>query len=435
MSQAHLQEDSKFTRWPPPESMEKATAKVCYWSVSKTLFVMVGICVILGGIGATAWAVVTYVLRSDNQGLYNVQVSSADSRLTVYDEAERKWRLVCSTGSNSLVATLSCEEMGFIRALQHSELDVKSAGANGTLGYFCVDEKQLPSAERLMDILSPCECPKGRFLAIQCQDCGRRKLPVDRIVGGQDASLGKWPWQVSLQYDDTHLCGGSLISYEWILTAAHCFPERNRVVSRWRVFAGAVSQKSHSALLLSVKGIIYHSGYLPFLDPNNEENSNDIALMHLSSALGFTEYVQPACLPALGQQLTDGKVCSVTGWGNTMYYGQQSDILQEASVPILSSSLCNGPEFYDNQITTKMFCAGFLEGGIDACQGDSGGPFVCEDSISKTSRWRLCGIVSWGSGCALAKKPGVYTKVNEYQHWIYKAMKTHSQVNGIISMN
>ncbi|PIO15130.1 hypothetical protein AB205_0176730, partial [Aquarana catesbeiana] len=65
------------------------------------------------------------------------------------------------------------------------------------------------------------------------------------------------------------------------------------------------------------------------------------------------EYVQPACLPALGQQITDGKICTVTGWGNTQYYGQQSDILQEASVPIISGTVCNQPEYYDNQITGK----------------------------------------------------------------------------------
>ncbi|XP_056409472.1 serine protease hepsin-like [Hyla sarda] len=132
--------------------------------------------------------------------------------------------------------------------------------------------------------------------------------------------------------------------------------------------------------------------------------------------------------------MMDGKVCSVTGWGNTQYYGQQSDILQEASVPIISSTVCNTPEYYNNQITGKMFCAGYPEGGTDACQGDSGGPFVCEDSISRTSRWRLCGIVSWGIGCALPNKPGVYTKVDQYQRWIYRAMKMKSEVAGILEM-
>ncbi|CAJ0919099.1 unnamed protein product, partial [Ranitomeya imitator] len=100
---------------------------------------------------------------------------------------------------------------------------------------------------------------------------------------------------------------------------------------------------------------------------------------------------------------------------------QQSDILQEASVPIISNAVCNQPEYYNNQITGKMFCAGYSDGGLTP--GDSGGPFVCEDTISRTSRWRLCGIVSWGIGCALPNKPGVYAKVDQYQSWIYRAMK------------
>uniref|UniRef100_A0A667ITN0 Hepsin n=1 Tax=Lynx canadensis TaxID=61383 RepID=A0A667ITN0_LYNCA len=277
------------------------------------------------------------------------------------------------------------------------------------------------------------DCPRGRFLATVCQDCGRRKLPVDRIVGGRDTSLGRWPWQVSLRYDGAHLCGGSLLSGDWVLTAAHCFPERNRVLSRWRVFAGAVAQASPHGLQLGVQAVVYHGGYLPFRDPNSEENSNDIALVHLSSPLPLTEYIQPVCLPAAGQALVDGKICTVTGWGNTQYYGQQAGVLQEARVPIISNDVCNGPDFYANQIKPKMFCAGYPEGGIDACQGDSGGPFVCEDSISRTPRWRLCGIVSWGTGCALAQKPGVYTKVSDFREWIFQAIKTHSEASGMVT--
>ncbi|KAK2088205.1 hypothetical protein P7K49_034112 [Saguinus oedipus] len=353
-----------------------------------------------------------------------VQVSPADARLTVFDKTEGTWRLLCSSRSNARVAGLSCEEMGFIRALAHSELDVRTSGANGTSGFFCVDEGRLPHTQRLLEVISVCDCPRGRFLTTICQDCGRRKLPVDRIVGGRDTSLGRWPWQVSLRYDGAHLCGGSLLSGDWVLTAAHCFPERNRVLSRWRVFAGAVAQASPHGLQLGVQAVIYHGGYLPFRDPNSEENSNDIALVHLSSPLPLTEYIQPVCLPAAGQALVDGKICTVTGWGNTQYYGQQAGVLQEARVPIISNDVCNGADFYGNQIKPKMFCAGYPEGGIDACQGDSGGPFVCEDSISRTPRWRLCGIVSWGTGCALAQKPGVYTKVSDFREWIFQAIKT-----------
>nr|KAF6410045.1 hepsin [Rousettus aegyptiacus] len=142
-----------------------------------------------------------------------------------------------------------------------------------------------------------------------------------------------------------------------------------------------------------------------------------------NSIVSLTEYIQPVCLPAAAQALVDGKICTVTGWGNTQYYGQQAGVLQEARVPIISNDVCNGPDFYGNQIKPKMFCAGYPEGGIDACQGDSGGPFVCEDSISRTPRWRLCGIVSWGTGCALAQKPGVYTKVGDFREWIFQAIK------------
>lgn len=290
------------------------------------------------------------------------------------------------------------------------------------------------SRSRLSPTVHPySDCPRGHFLAAVCQDCGRRKLPVDRIVGGRDSSLGRWPWQVSLRYDGSHLCGGSMLSEDWVLTAAHCFPERNRVLSRWRVFAGAVAQVSPQGLQLGVQAVIYHGGYLPFRDPNSEENSNDIALVHLSSPLPLTEYIQPVCLPAAGQALVDGKVCTVTGWGNTQYYGQQAGMLQEARVPIISSDICNSPDFYGNQIKPKMFCAGYPEGGIDACQGDSGGPFVCEDSISRVPRWRLCGIVSWGTGCALAQKPGVYTKVSDFREWIFQAIKTHSEASGMVT--
>ncbi|XP_059759538.1 serine protease hepsin isoform X1 [Balaenoptera ricei] len=389
----------------------------------KVAALTVGTVLLLTGIGAASWAIVTVLLRSDQELLYPVQVGPADARLTVFDQTEGTWRLLCSSRSNARVAGLSCEEMGFLRALAHSELDVRTAGANGTSGFFCVDEGRLLHARRLLEVLSVCDCPRGRFLATICQDCGHRKLPVDRIVGGQDTSLGRWPWQVSLRYDGAHLCGGSLLSRDWVLTAAHCFPERNRVLSRWRVFAGAVAQTSPHGVQLGVQAVIYHGGYLPFRDPNSEENSNDIALVHLSSSLPLTEYIQPVCLPAAGQALVDGKICTVTGWGNTQYYGQQAGVLQEARVPIISSDVCNGPDFYGNQIKPKMFCAGYPEGGIDACQGDSGGPFVCEDSISRTPRWRLCGIVSWGTGCALAQKPGVYTKVSDFREWIFQAIK------------
>uniref|UniRef100_UPI00398E814E serine protease hepsin-like n=1 Tax=Pristiophorus japonicus TaxID=55135 RepID=UPI00398E814E len=211
-------------------------------------------------------------------------------------------------------------------------------------------------------------------------------------------------------------------------------PWRNRFPNQWMVFTGALSQSSEGVQRL-VAVVVYHSGYEPFNDPNTDDNSNDIAVLRLQAPLNFSDYIQPLCLPAIGQPVVDGTMCSVTGWGNTEYYGQQSDVLREAHVPVISNNRCNSPEYYDNQITPKMFCAGYSEGGVDACQGDSGGPLVCEDNLSNKTRWRLCGIVSWGTGCAMAYKPGVYCRVTEYQEWIYRAMQMYKDTQGIHAMD
>ncbi|XP_036826078.1 serine protease hepsin [Oncorhynchus mykiss] len=400
-----------------------------------------GVCltvVLLGGIGAAVWAVVTFCIREEDTGLYDVQVNSnpsSDLRLRVFDSAERRWRHLCSSEANQLLANISCEEMGFVSVVNYSVSSIPE-GSNDREEFFCVNEKELTYGKKIKESLYPCDCETGQVLSLLCQDCGRRSLTEDRIVGGVDARQGSWPWQVSLQYDGVHQCGGSIISDRWIVSAAHCFPERNRQVSRWRVLLGSIYNKlTHKNVrVLEVKTVVYHSSYLPFVDPNIDDNSRDIAVLALAQPLHFTDYIQPVCLPHYGQRLIDGQMGTVTGWGNVGYYGTLADVLQEANVPIINDAVCNAPDYYDNQITTSMFCAGFEKGGTDACQGDSGGPFVAEDSLSKASRYRLLGVVSWGTGCAMAKKPGVYTRVSRFLPWISSAMRTYHNSPGVHKM-
>uniref|UniRef100_A0A8C8HP74 Acrosin n=1 Tax=Oncorhynchus tshawytscha TaxID=74940 RepID=A0A8C8HP74_ONCTS len=400
-----------------------------------------GVCltvVLLGGIGAAVWAVVTFCIREEDTGLYDVQVNSnpgSDLRLRVFDSAERRWRHLCSSEANQLLANISCEEMGFVSVVNYSVSSIPE-GSNDREEFFCVKEKELTYGKKIKESLYPCDCETGQVLSLLCQDCGRRSLTEDRIVSGVDARQGSWPWQVSLQYDGVHQCGGSIISDRWIVSAAHCFPERNRQVSRWRVLLGSIYNKlTHKNVrVLEVKTVVYHSSYLPFVDPNIDDNSRDIAVLALAQPLHFTDYIQPVCLPHYGQRLIDGQIGTVTGWGNVGYYGTLADVLQEANVPIINDAVCNAPDYYDNQITTSMFCAGFEKGGTDACQGDSGGPFVAEDSLSKASRYRLLGVVSWGTGCAMAKKPGVYTRVSRFLPWISSAMRTYHNSPGVHKM-
>ncbi|XP_068591338.1 serine protease hepsin [Cebidichthys violaceus] len=397
---------------------------------------VIGVCVTLmtlGAIGAAVWAVVTYCTYDEDTGLYDVQVNSADQRLRVFDSAQKRWRQVCSSSANELLASISCEEVGFISVVNYSVSSVPEASGDGG-DFFCVRPQELSYGKKIKDSLFPCDCESREVLTLLCQDCGKRSFAADRIVGGVDARQGSWPWQVRLEYDGVHQCGGTIISNRWIVSAAHCFRERYRSVNRWRVQLGSIYSKPVNANVVEVNTIVYHSSYLPFVDASIDDNSRDIAVLALTQPLTFNEYIQPICLPAYGQRLIDGQMGTVTGWGNVGYYGILADILQEVHVPIISDAVCNAPDYYDNQITTSMFCAGYEKGGTDACQGDSGGPFMAEDCLSKTRRYRLLGVVSWGIGCAMAKKPGVYTRISRFLPWISTAMRNYHNSPGLHKM-
>lgn len=116
--------------------------------------------------------------------------------------------------------------------------------------------------------------------------------------------------------------------------------------------------------------------------------------------------------------LPESSKCTITGWGTTRERGPRATTLQEVNVTILSSDTCN--KYYKGRIRSSMFCAGKESGGVDACQGDSGGPLSCFNG----SRYELAGVVSWGIGCGRAKKPGVYTKLQQHAQWIDEVMNT-----------
>lgn len=150
--------------------------------------------------------------------------------------------------------------------------------------------------------------------------------------------------------------------------------------------------------------------------------SHDIALILLSgrsTGVPFNTYVSPICLPQIDETPPPGTWCSVTGWGarNGDNLDSLPDVLHAAGVPILDLETCRRPDIYGGRqqaILDTMVCAGRLQGGVDACGGDSGGPMSCEFQ----GRHVLAGIVSWGDGCAKRNRPGVYTRVASYIHWI-----------------
>uniref|UniRef100_A0A3Q4GF13 Serine protease 27-like n=1 Tax=Neolamprologus brichardi TaxID=32507 RepID=A0A3Q4GF13_NEOBR len=234
--------------------------------------------------------------------------------------------------------------------------------------------------------------------------CGQAPLNT-KIVGGEDAPAGAWPWQVSLQTSGRHFCGGSLINNEWILTAAHCFRDP---VSQLTVRLGYKSLQSinTNGVSRSVSQIIRHPQY------NSVSQNNDIALLRLSSTVQFTDYIRPVCLAEVGSDFPAETTTWVTGWGRLESPLPFPGTLQEVSIPIVSNTDCNNA--YKGGITSNMICAGVARGGKDSCQGDSGGPLV----VKHGSVWVQAGIVSFGDGCAKPNVPGVYARVSQYQSWI-----------------
>ncbi|NXR84247.1 TMPS2 protease, partial [Pycnonotus jocosus] len=259
-------------------------------------------------------------------------------------------------------------------------------------------------------------CASGKVVSLRCivLGAGWERRQGRQIVGGSGAVLGQWPWQVSLHVQGTHVCGGSIITPQWIVTAAHCVEGQLSDPHSWRVYAGILNQDE--MLIKSgykVQKIISHPDY------DTDSKDNDVALMKLETALSFTENVRPVCLPNPGMMFQSNQQCWISGWGAEYQGGKTSNTLNFVAVPLIERSKCNAVYIYNGMILPTMICAGELAGGVDSCQGDSGGPLV----TYHYSVWWLVGDTSWGSGCATPNKPGVYGNMTVFTDWIYKNMQ------------
>ncbi|XP_037687123.1 coagulation factor XI isoform X2 [Choloepus didactylus] len=238
-----------------------------------------------------------------------------------------------------------------------------------------------------------------------------------RIVGGTASVRGEWPWQITLHITtptQRHLCGGSIIGNQWILTAAHCFDEVNSP-KILRVYSGILNQSEIEEALpyFGVQEIIIHDKY------EKAESGYDIALLKLETTMNYTDFQRPICLPSKGDRDVMYNNCWVTGWGYRKLRDEIQNTLQKAKIPLVTNEECQ-TRYTGHKITNKMICAGYKKGGKDACKGDSGGPLSCKhDEV-----WNLVGITSWGEGCAQRERPGVYTNVVKYVDWILE--KTQS---------
>lgn len=222
-----------------------------------------------------------------------------------------------------------------------------------------------------------------------------------RIVGGSAASPHELPYQVSLRYGGGHICGGSVLNANYIVTAGHCVIG---AANSYSVSAGDHDIRSDTndgtEQIRSVSRITRHAQF------SDSTLQNDIAVFRLSTPLTLNANVRAVTLPASMSTATGNAVTS--GWGATREGGSAANVLQKVTVPIITDAKCNSDN--GGGVSASMICAGFDQGGKDACQGDSGGPLAQGNT--------LIGIVSWGYGCARPGKPGVYTEVSHFITWL-----------------
>jgi len=261
--------------------------------------------------------------------------------------------------------------------------------------------------------------------------CGVNKYGsgADKIVGGHETEAHQYPWLVSLWVEypewgmDNHMCGGTLISPQYIVTAAHCTKELGGPEFEdpkvWKALVGAhnFNNLDAAAKWIKIEKIVVN-------DYSILSHANDIAIWKLAEPVDIdTEKWSrnTLCLPSPKADLDLSKLkCVVSGWGLLTENGIAATVLQEVTLPVISVEKCRTyyPEkiWFPKKIHDSNICAGLEEGGKDSCQGDSGGPYMCVDPA--TDRYFLAGIVSWGNGCANAGRPGVLTDPRAFLRWI-----------------
>ncbi|MFI9720122.1 S1 family peptidase [Streptomyces sp. NPDC052396] len=230
------------------------------------------------------------------------------------------------------------------------------------------------------------------------------------VVGGQLVKISDAPWTVALasrqRFGDTRagqFCGGVVVGAVTVITAAHCLSREVLGVEPGeakdlKVIVGRSDLREPGGAEVPVRDTWVNPAY------DTRTNAGDVAVITLTQRLA-DGYALP--IAQLGDAAyVPGAAAAVYGWGDLTGSGAYPQTLHGAPLLVLQDDLCEqaypgGPE----GVYTKesMLCAGWPQGRLDACQGDSGGPLVVHG--------RLVGLVSWGSGCALPGRPGVYTRI------------------------
>ncbi|XP_063234614.1 brachyurin-like [Bacillus rossius redtenbacheri] len=247
----------------------------------------------------------------------------------------------------------------------------------------------------------------GHALKQPLQGSPNRGGHVPRIMGGQNAKEGQFPFVTAVTIDDSFYCTSSLLSHNWIVTAAHCTED----VSTYGLKLGITNFNGHEdgVVTTTSRKIVRNPHY------NTVNSSFDIALIMLASPVTYTSKIQPVKLPSRSMVSNSlaGTAVRDIGWGySNAYPNDVSPILNYVDIKVLSNEECN--KFYPGTMDSSLLCA-YAKGDKGSCYGDSGGPLVMDYTSSPV----LVGMTDFGPEKCTDGLPTGFARITHHLDWIH----------------
>jgi len=258
--------------------------------------------------------------------------------------------------------------------------------------------------------------------------CGRPPNANRRVLDGEPAGFGSFPWQALIRVGKGK-CGGVLVNRRHVVTAGHCV--KNKVLSSVTVTLGEYHLKSSREPLPDQSFRVIKAVVHPRFQFSPAADRFDVAVLRLDRPVRYAPHIAPICLPEVGRDPSPGTQAYVAGWGALIPEDvtgplisilvpevKRPSVLQVVNVPVITNDKCE--RWHNDQgirvkIWPEMVCAGYREGGKDSCKGDSGGPLMVQQA---DGRWVLIGIVSAGFSCGKPGQPGIYHRISGTSDWI-----------------
>ncbi|XP_047442272.1 duodenase-1-like isoform X2 [Mugil cephalus] len=241
------------------------------------------------------------------------------------------------------------------------------------------------------------------FLLLHVLTCLQQNAHGSDIVHGEKAPENSLLYMVSLQNNKSHVCGGFLVTEDFVVTAAHCVDSKPT-----HVVLGTHNLKELQSENIEIGQKIIHPSY------QNVGKGDDIMLLKLANKTQLNSRVQTIQLPSGEINLEDNEICQVAGWGKTSSNGPSVDELRVVNVSVINPQKCKK---IWHHLPAKVICAGGYGTNKGFCQGDSGGPLVCKG--------KAVGVVSANRNyiCNYPDLPNVYTDISKHLEWINKVVK------------